>query len=164
MRRLITPPRISVLALLALIPLAISDTAWATTGPAPSVTEVDSHTSAKADGGTVSATAGGVVVFDTSKNGSGTSAGTVTSSTSWTPPACYYAPKYTPKAMAATMTVGAMAILVSSHASARPATSPAAAERPAQNQSSSAVSPRTTMGWRLRRWGRKVTSPSRVPS
>ncbi|MES5816727.1 hypothetical protein [Streptomyces sp. RG80] len=38
------------------------------------------------------------VVFDTSKNGSGKSAGPVTSTTStWTPPACYYAPKYTPE-------------------------------------------------------------------
>lgn len=103
MRRLITPARISVLALLALIPVGISDTAWATTGPAPSVTEVDSHTSAKVDGDMVSATAGGVVVFDTSKNGSGTSAGAVASSTSWTPPACYYAPKYTPKELEAEM-------------------------------------------------------------
>ncbi|MFD5515239.1 hypothetical protein [Streptomyces sp. NPDC127066] len=44
----------------------------------------------------VSATAG-AVVFDRSKNGSGDSSGPVTSSSgSWTPPACYYAPKYTP--------------------------------------------------------------------
>ncbi|MFF8869145.1 hypothetical protein [Streptomyces massasporeus] len=48
------------------------------------------------DGGTLSSTAG-VVVFDRSKNGSGQSAGPVTSSTTWTPPACYYAPKYTPE-------------------------------------------------------------------
>ncbi|MFD4408568.1 hypothetical protein [Streptomyces sp. NPDC058476] len=45
--------------------------------------------------GTLSATAG-AVVFDLSKNGSGGSAGPVTSTTTWTPPACYYAPKYTP--------------------------------------------------------------------
>ncbi|MGC4981028.1 hypothetical protein ACLQ18_10355 [Streptomyces sp. DT193] len=44
----------------------------------------------------VSATAG-AVVFDRSKNGSGDSSGPVTSSSgNWTPPACYYAPKYTP--------------------------------------------------------------------
>ncbi|GGN53119.1 hypothetical protein GCM10011579_010910 [Streptomyces albiflavescens] len=43
----------------------------------------------------VAATAG-AVVFDRSKNGSGDSAGPVTSTTTWTPPACYYAPKYTP--------------------------------------------------------------------
>ncbi|MGA5123327.1 hypothetical protein ACPCAG_08415 [Streptomyces pseudogriseolus] len=44
--------------------------------------------------GTLSA---GVVVFDRSKNGSGQKAGPVTSATTWTPPACYYAPKYTPE-------------------------------------------------------------------
>ena len=44
--------------------------------------------------GTLSA---GVVVFDRSKNGSGPKAGPVTSATTWTPPACYYAPKYTPE-------------------------------------------------------------------
>ncbi|KAB1147737.1 hypothetical protein F7R91_11670 [Streptomyces luteolifulvus] len=46
--------------------------------------------------GTLSATAG-TVVFDNSKNGSGGSSGPVTSSSTWTPPACYYAPKYTPE-------------------------------------------------------------------
>ncbi|KJK41090.1 hypothetical protein UK15_04715 [Streptomyces variegatus] len=46
--------------------------------------------------GTVSVTVGGVV-FDRSKNGSGKSAGALTSSTSWTPPPCWYAPKYTPE-------------------------------------------------------------------
>nr|WP_145871884.1 hypothetical protein [Streptomyces capillispiralis] len=46
--------------------------------------------------GTVSVTVGGIV-FDRSKNGSGGSAGALTSSTSWTPPACWYAPKYTPE-------------------------------------------------------------------
>ncbi|MFI6851920.1 hypothetical protein [Streptomyces sp. NPDC050416] len=46
--------------------------------------------------GTLSVTAGGVV-FDRSKNGSGNSAGALTSSTSWTPPPCWYAPKYTPE-------------------------------------------------------------------
>nr|WP_246567248.1 hypothetical protein [Streptomyces flaveus] len=48
------------------------------------------------DDGTLSATAGGVV-FDRSKNGSGGSVGPVTSTTSWTPPPCWYAPKYTPE-------------------------------------------------------------------
>lgn len=53
--------------------------------------------SANTDGkGNVSVTVGGVV-FDRSKNGSGDSVGAVTSSTSWTPPACWYAPKYTPE-------------------------------------------------------------------
>ncbi|WP_221357413.1 hypothetical protein [Streptomyces beigongshangae] len=40
----------------------------------------------------------GAVVFDRDKNGSGGSVGPVTSAASnWTPPACYYAPKYTPE-------------------------------------------------------------------
>jgi enoyl reductase len=47
------------------------------------------------EGQTVSATAG-AVVFDRSKNGTGATSGPVTSATTWTPPACYYAPKYTP--------------------------------------------------------------------
>jgi enoyl reductase len=46
--------------------------------------------------GTVSVTVGGVV-FDRSKNGSGNSAGALTSATSWSPPPCWYAPKYTPE-------------------------------------------------------------------
>jgi enoyl reductase len=46
--------------------------------------------------GTVSVTVSGVV-FDRSKNGSGTAAGGLASSTSWTPPPCWYAPKYTPE-------------------------------------------------------------------
>ncbi|MEV7340733.1 hypothetical protein [Streptomyces sp. NPDC093544] len=55
------------------------------------------NASGNSDGkGNLSATAG-AVVFDRSKNGSGESAGPVTSSAStWTPPACYYAPKYSP--------------------------------------------------------------------
>ncbi|MER7477020.1 hypothetical protein ABTX60_05070 [Streptomyces sp. NPDC126510] len=54
----------------------------------------DAHGGSDGDG-TLSSTAG-VVVFDRSRNGSGQAAGPVTSSTTWTPPACYYAPKYTP--------------------------------------------------------------------
>ncbi|MFF0202141.1 hypothetical protein [Streptomyces sp. NPDC005017] len=56
----------------------------------------DTSASGGSDGkGGLSATAG-AIVFDRSRNGSGQSAGTVTSTTTWTPPACYYAPKYTP--------------------------------------------------------------------
>ncbi|MGW7254837.1 hypothetical protein [Streptomyces sp. NPDC054834] len=56
----------------------------------------DSNTSGNASGdGTLSSTVG-VIVYDRSKNGSGDSVGAVTSTTSWTPPACWYAPKYTP--------------------------------------------------------------------
>ncbi|MFE1797896.1 hypothetical protein ACFW9L_17250 [Streptomyces sp. NPDC059517] len=58
----------------------------------------DTTASGNSDGkGNVGAVAG-AVVFDRSKNGSGKSAGPVTSSASnWTPPACYYAPRYTPE-------------------------------------------------------------------
>ncbi|MCF2125942.1 hypothetical protein L1I79_05755 [Strepomyces sp. STD 3.1] len=51
--------------------------------------------------GNLSATAG-AVVFDLSKNGSGQSAGPVAAS-NWTPPACYYAPKYTPEQLQKTL-------------------------------------------------------------
>ena len=63
--------------------------------------------------------------------------------------------------MPATISVGTIAMLCVSQASGTPATRPAAPDSPAQTHSSSAVSPRTTTGWRLRRCGRKVTSPSR---
>ncbi|MET7985359.1 hypothetical protein [Streptomyces sp. NPDC005281] len=49
--------------------------------------------------GTLSATAG-AVVFNRSKNGSGESTGPVAAAPgTWTPPACYYAPRYTPAQM-----------------------------------------------------------------
>lgn len=60
--------------------------------------------SGNSDGkGNISATAG-AVVYDLSKNGSGASVGAVTSTTTWTPPACYYAPKYSPDALEAYLT------------------------------------------------------------
>ncbi|MFJ3229438.1 hypothetical protein [Streptomyces sp. NPDC086787] len=45
--------------------------------------------------GTIAAGASGVEI-DRSRNGTGASVGPVASTTSWTPPACWYAPKYTP--------------------------------------------------------------------
>lgn len=52
-------------------------------------------TSGKTDGkGTVSASAG--IVWDRSKNGTGAHAGPVAPQGTWTPPPCWYAPKYTP--------------------------------------------------------------------
>ncbi|MDQ0776884.1 enoyl reductase [Streptomyces aurantiacus] len=48
------------------------------------------------DGNTINSSAGGIV-FDRSKNGSGGSVGAVRPTTTWTPPACWYAPKYTPE-------------------------------------------------------------------
>ena len=48
--------------------------------------------------GEVAAKAGGEIHFDLSKNGSGGGAGTpAVTGTDWTPPPCWYAPKYTPK-------------------------------------------------------------------
>lgn len=47
------------------------------------------------DDGTLSSTVG-AIVYDRSNNGSGDAVGPVTSTTSWSPPACWYAPKYTP--------------------------------------------------------------------
>ncbi|MCT9089164.1 hypothetical protein N4G70_09810 [Streptomyces sp. ASQP_92] len=45
--------------------------------------------------GTISATAGGIA-YDRSKNGAGSSVGPLTPVGNWTPPACWYAPKYSP--------------------------------------------------------------------
>ncbi|WP_437058784.1 hypothetical protein [Streptomyces sp. enrichment culture] len=56
--------------------------------------DTDAH--GESENGTVSATAG-AVVYERSKNGSGESVGPVAAATNWTPPACYYAPKYTPE-------------------------------------------------------------------
>lgn len=57
----------------------------------------DQQTGGSSQGdGTISANVGGVV-FDRSDNGSGPSTGPVAPSGSWTPPACWYAPEYTPE-------------------------------------------------------------------
>ncbi|MER7836716.1 hypothetical protein ABTY98_12570 [Streptomyces sp. NPDC096040] len=61
----------------------------------------DTNASGNSSGdGTLSSTVG-VIRYDRSKNGSGGSVGPVTSTTSWTPPACWYAPKYSPAALQA---------------------------------------------------------------
>ncbi|MEV5465449.1 hypothetical protein ACOZDZ_25130 [Streptomyces griseoincarnatus] len=52
------------------------------------------------DDGTLSVSAGGVR-FDHSKNGKGGKVGALTSSTSWSPPPCWYAPKYSPEELQA---------------------------------------------------------------
>ncbi|MCH5676805.1 hypothetical protein [Streptomyces gilvus] len=71
---------------------AYADTGWG--GSTDNGSKTD--TSGDANGATLSSSASGVIVFDRSKNGSGSSAGAVTAAGSWTPPPCYYAPKYTP--------------------------------------------------------------------
>ncbi|MCX5420901.1 hypothetical protein [Streptomyces sp. NBC_00078] len=74
---------------------ASSPAAWADFVPGGKGTGSQTQVNGDSKGTEISATAGGVV-FDRSKNGSGSSVGPVTSTTSWTPPACWYAPKYTP--------------------------------------------------------------------
>ncbi|MEU6083486.1 hypothetical protein [Streptomyces sp. NPDC047108] len=70
--------------------------AWAGYGDG-GATNGGTHTSGDAgEDGTVSATAGGIV-YDHSKNGSGNNAGAPAPVGNWSPPACWYAPKYTPK-------------------------------------------------------------------
>ncbi|MGW7240388.1 hypothetical protein [Streptomyces sp. NPDC054804] len=56
--------------------------------------ETQEHGNSSPDG-KLSSTVG-VIRYDLSKNGSGDSAGPVAPITSWTPPACWYAPKYSP--------------------------------------------------------------------
>lgn len=86
-------PRTFALALL--VALGISYPGHADEGWGGSTDNGSKKSSGGVDGDKISAQAGGVV-YDLSKNGSGKSAGPVTSTTSWTPPACWYAPKYTP--------------------------------------------------------------------
>ncbi|MEU4167493.1 hypothetical protein AB0F46_11465 [Streptomyces sp. NPDC026665] len=70
--------------------------AWADFVPGGKGSGSETQVEGGTDDQKVTATAG-AVVFDRSKNGSGDSSGPVTSSSGdWTPPACYYAPKYTP--------------------------------------------------------------------
>jgi len=82
--------------LAGILVLASCPAAWADFVPGGKGTGSETQVDAGQKDQKVSATAG-AVVFDLSKNGSGESAGPVTSTSStWTPPACYYAPKYTP--------------------------------------------------------------------
>ncbi|MEU2965169.1 hypothetical protein ABZ687_09325 [Streptomyces ardesiacus] len=76
--------------------LAGSPTAWADIVPGGEGTGSETQVEGGKGDQTVSATAG-AVVYDRSKNGSGASVGPVATATNWTPPACYYAPRYTPE-------------------------------------------------------------------
>lgn len=76
--------------------------AWATITPGGG-SGTNSQVNGDQKNGEISATAG-AVVYDLSKNGSGASTGAVTPTSSWTPPACYYAPKYSPDALEAYLT------------------------------------------------------------
>jgi enoyl reductase len=87
-------------AVTAALLCSASPQAWADIVPGGNGTGSETQVTGNQQGQTVSATAG-AVVFDRSRNGSGQSAGTVTSTTTWTPPACYYAPKYSPEELKA---------------------------------------------------------------
>ncbi|MBC9728826.1 hypothetical protein H8R17_29745 [Streptomyces sp. TRM68367] len=89
--------------LLSLAPAAVAERDRGRGGSYGDGPSRDTDASAGADGAKLSSAVSGVIVFDRSKNGSGNSAGAVTSTTSWTPPACYYAPKHTPKELEAQM-------------------------------------------------------------
>ncbi|MGW5657744.1 hypothetical protein ACWEWO_41100, partial [Streptomyces humi] len=86
---------------LAWVSVFVSQTAYAGgRGDDGTVTTETQEHGDSSDDGTLSSTAG-AIVYDRSKNGSGTSVGPVASTTSWTPPACWYAPKYSPAAFQA---------------------------------------------------------------
>ncbi|KUN26098.1 hypothetical protein AQJ23_12960 [Streptomyces antibioticus] len=88
--------RVATVVTLVFASAFASQTAFADLGDHGDVGDGGTNQGANShDDGTLSVTVGGVV-FDRSKNGSGNSTGALTSTTSWTPPACWYAPMYTP--------------------------------------------------------------------
>ncbi len=91
-RALIVPVAIGSVLLGGAPALADNTVGGGAQAPTPPTTD------AGVNGDTVSVTAGGVV-FDRSKNGSGKSAGALTSTTSWSPPPCWLAPKYSPEGL-----------------------------------------------------------------
>jgi enoyl reductase len=101
MRRVTARGRVLALGLLvAACGLGLPSTA-AAYGPGEGQGAPPTGSSGNSDGkGKISAIAGGVV-YDRSNNGSGQSVGPVASTTAWTPPACYYAPKYSPAGLKA---------------------------------------------------------------
>ncbi|MFF0107171.1 hypothetical protein [Streptomyces hirsutus] len=88
--------RIAALAALVSIPVLVAPAAFAGGRGENGTRDGTEQHAETGDDGTVSVTVGGVV-FDRSKNGRGGSAGVLRSSTSWAPPPCWYAPKYTPE-------------------------------------------------------------------
>ena len=72
-----------------------SPSAWADFVPGGNGKGSETQVEGGNEGDKLTSTAG-AIVYDRSKNGSGESVGPVTSTTTWTPPACYYAPKYSP--------------------------------------------------------------------
>jgi enoyl reductase len=82
--------------------LVAGPTAWADFVPGGEGTASETQVEGDREDQTVSATAG-AVVYDRSNNGSGETAGPVAPAANWTPPACYYAPKYTPDQLQKTL-------------------------------------------------------------
>ncbi|UIX31106.1 hypothetical protein LUX31_14270 [Streptomyces sp. GQFP] len=83
----------TVLAL-AFTSLFASDAAFAERGENGNASQPTQKANSDAEGNLFVSV--GDVQFDRSKNGSGSSTGVLTSTTPWTPPACWYAPTYTP--------------------------------------------------------------------
>ncbi|MGW5040576.1 hypothetical protein ACWEQK_20745 [Streptomyces parvulus] len=90
-----TSARILTVLTLVCVPVLAAQSAYASRGKHGSNGQTEQSADTGGDG-SLSVTVG-AVVFDHSKNGSGGSAGALTSSTSWTPPACWYAPKFSPE-------------------------------------------------------------------
>ncbi|MET8949179.1 hypothetical protein ABZX30_38170, partial [Streptomyces sp. NPDC004542] len=87
--------RVATVLSIISVPFFALNTAYASgRGEDGSRGHTEEHGNATGDGALSSTV--GVIVYDRSKNGSGASVGPVTSTTSWAPPACWYAPKYTP--------------------------------------------------------------------
>lgn len=89
--------RIRAIALTAsAIALAVQPSLAYADWPPGGQTQFPSGPSGNASSGQISATAAGIR-YDTSKNGSGPAVGGLSPTTTWTPPACWYAPTYTPQ-------------------------------------------------------------------
>ncbi|MFD3586458.1 hypothetical protein [Streptomyces sp. NPDC058683] len=86
--------KVTIVLTLVGAPVFASQTAYADLDDHGSNGQTQEHGNSSPDG-KLSSTVG-VIQYDRSKNGSGSSVGPVTPITSWTPPACWYAPKYSP--------------------------------------------------------------------
>ncbi|MFJ6081602.1 hypothetical protein ACIQI8_09370 [Streptomyces sp. NPDC092369] len=93
---------LGILALTAALVTLKASSAWAGITSGDGSRETDTDVAADSSGDKVAVEAG-AVVFDRSKNGFDQSAGPVASTTTWTPPACYYSPTYTPGSLKAYM-------------------------------------------------------------
>ncbi|MBO4258011.1 hypothetical protein [Streptomyces griseorubiginosus] len=87
--------RVATAFTLVCVPLLTAQAAYAGGRGDDGTAGQTQETGNASDDGTLSSKVG-VIVYDRSKNGSGSSVGPVTSTTPWTPPACWYAPKYSP--------------------------------------------------------------------